>query len=199
MIACYNMRMTFSPSDKGFTLVELMVSISIFIFMTALLVAKYGNFNQSVLLTNLAYDIALTIRTAQTYGLSVQGQQVGGFQSAYGVAFCKSGCSGLPNEKSIVLFADKNNNGIYDGVSTDAEINQYSIKRGAKIKSLCVVEGCSSFNDRLDISFLRPDPNAKICAGGSCTNAYAKIFLEAADGSVRTVVVRSVGQVSVEN
>ena len=66
------------PSRSGgFTLIELIVSVAIFVFMTALVVAKYGNFNQSVLMTDLAYDIALTLRTAQTYGVSVQGQAPG--------------------------------------------------------------------------------------------------------------------------
>ena len=81
--------------NKGFTLIELLVCITIFVIMTALLLFKYGNFNQSVLLTNLAYDTALTIRTAQNYGLSVKavkdasGADVicssSNFQCAYGV------------------------------------------------------------------------------------------------------------------
>src|SRR6185369_4435025 len=76
-------------SKRGFTLIELLISVAIFVYMTGLLVAKYGNFNQSVLLTDLAYDVALTIRTAQTYGLSVKAvnSSPSPYQYAYGVDF----------------------------------------------------------------------------------------------------------------
>src|SRR4051812_36480456 len=88
----YNINMfSLSKKSKGFTLVELMISVAIFIILTVLLVAKYGNFNQGVLFTNLAYDMALTLRTAQTYGLSVQNQEQSSqpiFQYPYGVSFC---------------------------------------------------------------------------------------------------------------
>ncbi len=58
--------------SRGFTLIELVISIAIFVIMTALVVAKYGNFNQGALLTDTAYDIALVLHTAQSYGLSVK-------------------------------------------------------------------------------------------------------------------------------
>jgi prepilin-type N-terminal cleavage/methylation domain-containing protein len=50
--------------NKGFTLVELMVTVGIFTIISGLLLARYSNFNQGIILTNLAYDIALTIRSA---------------------------------------------------------------------------------------------------------------------------------------
>jgi len=99
---------------RAFTLVELMVSVGIFLMMTGLVVAKYGNFNQSVLLTNLAYDVALTIRTAQTYGLSVRNNDLSNsssdFQSGYGVHLDTStrpdSNSGNNFNQEIIFFAD---------------------------------------------------------------------------------------------
>lgn len=204
----------FRTGKRAFTLVELMVSISIFFIMTALLVAKYGNFNNSVLLTNLAYDIALTIRTAQTYGISVQGQQ-NIFQYPYGVAFCVlDSCAGGETSfgnKQIVLFADKNNSkGAYDTVGGNADIekNTYSIQRGAKIVKICsLVNGvCATNYNRAEISFQRPNPDAIICGSTSgAPNACAagttldalEIVIQAPDGSTRKVDVNKVGQVSV--
>ena len=49
-----------------------MVTISIFVIMTALILARYTGFNSGTLLTNVAYDTALTMKVAQTYGLAVR-------------------------------------------------------------------------------------------------------------------------------
>ena len=48
------MKNKFTKFQKGYTLVELVITITIFAAMTAYLLAKYGTFNQSVALTNLA-------------------------------------------------------------------------------------------------------------------------------------------------
>ena len=188
-------------SPRGFTLIELIVSISIFAMMTALVVAKYGNFNQSVLLTNLAYDMALTIRTAQTYGVSVR-QEGGDFKYPYGVYF--SSVSG--NNTSFVFFVDMNldvtDQGYYD--VADQIINTYTLKRGAKIQQICTNTTCSSIEDELHITFKRPDPDARFCVTSTCgvmgapAETYVKIVIEGTDGSTRAVVVRKNGQISVE-
>ncbi|MEK7501417.1 MAG: type II secretion system protein [Patescibacteria group bacterium] len=182
---------------KGFTLVELLVTTSIFVFITALLLTKYGNFNQSVLLTNLAYDIALTIRTAQTYGLSVQ-KSTGSatqFKYAYGVHFDG-------NNQSFIFFTDSdpdNGNKIY--TNNDVKISTYNIKRGAKILGFCTSDSCGNAPeniDSVDISFLRPNPDAQICVDGTCGQSYLKIIVQAIDDSTRNIVIRRTGQVSVE-
>jgi len=198
--------------------------------MTVLLVAKYGNFNQSVLLTNLAYDIALTLRTAQTYGLSVQGQ-TGEFGYAYGVDFCAltencpkpSNDNILVDNQHITMFADVDGLGGYkDNVSggDDFYVSSYSIKRGARIVGFCAVNNCPNPDPNLDtsikrvvITFKRPYPDAIICVSAdasanssSCAKltgmatkpkSYVKIFIEASDGSRRTIVVRESGEIAV--
>ncbi|OHA24392.1 MAG: hypothetical protein A3D50_00035 [Candidatus Taylorbacteria bacterium RIFCSPHIGHO2_02_FULL_44_12] len=186
---------------RGFTLVELMVSLGIFTFMTLLLVTKYGNFNQSVLLTDLAYDVALTIRTAQTYGLSVKNAGTGTnpFQYSYGVDFSPE-TSGLNNNRVLTFFVDINGNNYYDG--GDLVVSTYSIKRGAKILSVCSGSGpgsCTAPSSpaQLDVTFKRPNPDAIICANGVCGSSYAMVTLEGTGGGIRTVVVRDNGQISV--
>lgn len=185
-------------SIRGFALVELLVTIGIFAFMTALLMAKYGTFNQSVLMTNLAYDVALTIRTAQTFGLSIKAQN-NSFQNVYGVRF-----SIAPDESNqIILFASPNDH-IYEG---DTEkVSSFTLKRGAIVSGLCVGDGPTSCTITspiwLDISFKRPDPDAIICWADTdsiCATRYkyAEITLKATDGSTRVVSVRKTGQVSV--
>ncbi|MBU6427195.1 prepilin-type N-terminal cleavage/methylation domain-containing protein [Patescibacteria group bacterium] len=204
--------MSHRNSPKGFTLVELLVTVSIFVFMTALMLAKYGNFNQSVLLTNLAYDVALTIRTAQTYGISVRGTDVNGtqnFSTAYGVDFndaATPACDSYSTKYAFAMFADSTLNGWCDtGEAMSDHI--YHITRGDFISALCTgsdENNCSTVVNELGISFLRPNPEAKICSGAGsgpvdCTATYARITISAPDNSTRTVSVRSNGQISVGN
>ena len=213
---------------RAFTLIELLVSLAIFAFMTAFLLAKYGTFNQNTLLTNVAYDTALTIRTAQNYGLNVQnattdetvgcgtGAQYssGGscFYYAYGVHF-----DGTGDHNAFTLFLDLNTGQIGAGVyvlplpgNTPSEvINTYKMNTGYSIQSLCVgsdANHCTNVNS-LDITFRRPIPDAVIngedAVGGTpstsqSNQAYAKITLTA-NGSTKSVVVQSTGQISITN
>lgn len=199
--------------NKGFTLVELLVSIGIFVIMTALLVARYGSFNDSTLLNNLAYDVALTIRTAQTYGMSVKRADatITGYKNAYGVDF------DLSNNSQFMLFSDFNNGNGNDSVykNNDTIINKYQIKAGSKITGICVTNNdtCTDFSNnngsnknQLDITFKRPDPNAVICSTNSGSNcqdndkySLAKIRLTSASGLNRIITVRSTGQISIED
>ena len=169
-----------SRRKKGFTIVELVVSIAIFALMTALVVSRYGSFNQNTLLTNMAYDLALTVRTAQTYGLSVKSADAtsNNFAAAYGVHF------DLKSPTTFTLFIDENKNGFYDPASpgspsgSDQSISTYTITQGASILNICLgsqYSDCLSTNpyvaqhvlnasamssDAIDITYRRPNPDA---------------------------------------
>ncbi len=183
---------------RAFTLVELLVSVGIFVAMTSLVVGKYGNFNQSVLLTDLAYDVALTIRLAQSYGTSVKASETGSsFQYAYGVHLDTT----AGNNQQIVLFADSNSSFVgYD--PADEIVSTYAIKRGAVISHYCTISGsCTTGTPgTLDVLFKRPDPNALICLNGTlCADTFVQIMLKSTDGSLRSVKVYNNGQISVQN
>jgi prepilin-type N-terminal cleavage/methylation domain-containing protein len=203
-------------TKSGFTLIELMVSLAIFAFMTAFLLAKYGTFDQNTLLTNLAYDTAITIRSAQSYGLNVQGvlnastcNGQAGFTAGnpcffypYGVHFGNP----TPNNQ-FILFTDLNqgtaNAGLYTGSNED--VSKYTMNRGYTIQSICAGTASSTCAQlsSLDITFKRPNPDAIIdgaqLVGGPVTNqAYAKITLTA-NGLTQSVVVQSTGQISITN
>lgn len=183
--------------EKAFTLVELLVSVAIFALMTALVVAKYGSFNQSIFLTNLAYDVALTIRTAQTYGLSVKSADdtAPSYSSptyAYGVDLA------MAVNNQFTLYADRNGNALYD---SGEQVSTYAIKRGAVISGVCAADStdCTvGTTGTLSLLFKRPDPQANICFS-SCGMMMGKVELKATDGSVRTVIIRKNGQITVSN
>ena len=211
---------------KGFTLIELIVSIAIFAAMTALVIAKYGTFNQNTLLTNMAYDMALTIRTAQTYGLSVKSSDsnANNFSGTYGVHF------DMNNPTQFVFYSDKNGNNVYDDTVNET-ITKYTLTQGAKIFSICMstdVSACDASHtagqntsNALDIIYKRPNPDAQAyCVSSSVPTSpcsiinvvssanplnpinspIAVITIQSSDGTNKQiVVVRRNGQISVGN
>lgn len=168
--------------NKGFTLIELMITVGIFAIMTALLVAKYGTFNNGVLLTNLAYDIALNIRSAQSYGLNTRGDDSDSFIGTYSVSFEK-------NKKHFIL--------------TGGGLEKMTyIKRGSYIKELRVGSSYdkTSTVEEIAITFNRPDPSARISVPGSPVNyTYGEIIVSSAEGVTKKIIIQSTGQIYVSN
>ncbi len=205
---------------KGFTLLELLVSISIFAFMTTLLVAKYGTFNQGILLKNLAYDVALTIRNAQSYGLNVRSAPTadarysGEFNLPYGVYFNMSSAIdrnhpalNVPYNKEIIFFVDRDGNDFYSGVTEDISVS--TIKRGSQVYSMCVgadstdcVGVDNNFKPEVSVLFKRPNPNAIISTGpGLRGYTYFELRLLPNDlnqTKMIKVIVYGTGQISVK-
>ena len=193
--------MKIKTSQKGFTLIELLVSIGIFVLMTALLLSRYSNFNQDAILTNAAYDLALTIREAQTYGLNVRSAPGAStnysneFKYAYGVSLQRS-------PSHFTLFVDSDNGGgnyYYDGSQSDEMIRRTTFKRGIIISELkvCNTLPCINNISPVNISFLRPNPEAIILFGGNTYN-YVQIVLRKPNGDERSIIVNKVGQITVE-
>jgi prepilin-type N-terminal cleavage/methylation domain-containing protein len=191
--------------NSGFTLVELLVTITIFTVLTGVVLFSQSKFNSSILLTNLAYDIALTTRQAQNYGINIKEYDAGEFLP-YGVHF------DLSSTKSFILFADhgyynnKEKVSPYDGGVTFCDlghgcVNRYNIQGGNFISALCVTSGEGETCDleKLDIIFQRPDPDAKIYAGGVTDTTYSKavIVVTGSDGSTREVVVQANGLIQI--
>jgi prepilin-type N-terminal cleavage/methylation domain-containing protein len=64
--------MRFTVSEiKGFTLVEMLVSIAIFVLITTVVVFRHASFNASVQLSNAVYDLALQFRQSQFEAVNV--------------------------------------------------------------------------------------------------------------------------------
>ena len=200
---------------KGFTLIELMVTVTIMMIMTAIVLFGYNQFNESTILSSLAYDMSLTIRQAQVYGIasregtgSNQGNSIGAtsfnnFNNPYGVHFDTT------NSLAFSLFVDGNVNNVLDSSGLDTVLQSYSFQRNISIKSLCVVVGISgscNLAKTLDITFIRPNPEEIIRATDFNTgmdlgtnSSSATITMQNSDGSLtKSVVVTSTGQISVQ-
>lgn len=186
-------------AKKGFSLVELLVVVGIFTIVTGVVLARHSRFNSSILLGSLSYDIALSIREAQVFGLSVRGV-ASNFQVGYGVHFSGPG--------SYTLFADTYPTGSpnkrYD--PEDTVVSAYTLSTGHSIARYCGVtamgaEECSNtlLIDRLDIVFLRPDPDATISSANPGVYSRGAITVRSSVGETRTISVASTGQISVAN
>ncbi len=203
-----------SKYNTGFTLIELLVTIVIFVILTGVVLFNQRGFDNTVLLNNLTYDIALTIRQAQTFGVntreSASSTSITGYVfPPYGIFLNIDNTAG-GSDKNIILFSDTtpdskfNNELSLSCPANDAEcVQRYSIKRGSYIKQICVplgiVEDCDV--QKLTIMFKRPKPDALIYAGINKTTklGQAKITISSADGSAESsVVVTSIGQIYVQ-
>ena len=208
--------------QRGFTLIELLVTISIFVIITGFVLFNQSAFNSSILLSNLAYDLALTIRQAQSFGVSGKYINVStvGIKPIFGVHFE----AGAVNGRYLVLFSDIDNSrtlgprgGSYNGVISSGTfcpnepecLEKAAIKRGNIISGFCQAnddDTCVSNSDYatntfLDISFKRPDPDATIVLNRGTLNPIDRVRIELTSTQDptkgRAVIVNKLGQIYV--
>ena len=175
------------PVRRGFTLIEMIVVLAIITIITAIILVSQTTFNHTLLLTDTAYTVALSVRETQTLGLS--SEAFNGVQNAgYGVHFaaapassylqfidsspgvptnvplwCPAGTVGTPNAKP--------GNCIYDGSSRDGLVRTYAFNQ-AFTEQFCafnagVAVGYGGLSSAcptsapalqsLDVVFLRPN------------------------------------------
>jgi prepilin-type N-terminal cleavage/methylation domain-containing protein len=188
---------------RGFTLIELLVTMAIMTLISGLILANHNKFGGSVLLQNLAYDVALTMREAQVYGIAVRRFGSTGFTAGYGVHL-ETGA----NNKTYWIFADASGtpNGKYDTGGGEL-VRAITIQRGYHIQQLCTtsgsVENCTA--SQLDVLFIRPAPDAWISRNGgncypdrtSCQDS-ARVVVASPQGATMSVKIYANGQISVE-
>ncbi len=199
---------------KGFTLLELLVSIGIIGLITAVVVFNQKDFSDQVSLSNVANEIDLQIREAQVYGTSVR-EYSGSFSNAYGVSF-NIGNNGSSNSSFISFVDNQSVNGFYDSPgscspgSTSECLGRINLLRGNTITKICADKtgnppSCSPANiGRVDITFLRPSPEAKIFFFNPGGNPFipnydsVSIELTSPKGKKMNVKVYTSGQIAVQ-
>ena len=180
-------------------MIELVVVTGIMVLMSSILLGNYNRFGGAITLRNVVYDVALTMREAQTYGISVRkfGEGAGSFGAGYGVHLEKTSPS------NYVMFADAvNSNGLYDAGES---VNLYSMTGGYQIIDLRATPtgGGAEVSDldELDILFKRPDPDAYIRTNDDTNNLHQRacIIIRSPRGDVLSIEVELTGQISVLN
>ena len=202
-------------TQRAFTLIELVAVMAIIIIVTSVTLANNSRFGGTVLLQNLAYDMALSIRQAQVYGIAVRGYSANNFSAGYGMHFSTSEAGG---SLQYELFADKNRDGLFTS-DLDPDIDEnvpptHYIGRGYYISGLSILEPGASTEtsvSTIDILFKRPEPTACISANSNSAidSAYlckrippkerARITVTSPRGESKSIVVEATGQISVQS
>lgn len=176
---------------RGFTVIEMIIVTAIIAVIATVVIVSRSSFESTTLLSSTAYDVALTVRSMQNYGISSRIQTTAGaLRAGYGAHFDSS------VKDKFILFADKDapsdspakchpsrDKGAPDAKygdcaydeDKDAEIQTYEFGNGVSIKKICAKRGdgvyCSSsiskHLDTFDIVFTRPNADAFMSINGA--------------------------------
>lgn len=204
-----------SRLTAGFTIVEMLVVLAIIGVITAIVFTNQGAFNKTAILTNTAYDVALSLRDTENYGLG--GRAVGDTSSGYGVRFS------LGTPKSYIVFADtypapspsspchpvtdptvlgsQSGNCAYD-TGQDVSVGTYTLGNNITVSDFCAhssggwscAAGGGGFST-LDVVFARPNPDPFIGTDGAYSSLLTEacVTLAAPEGSSRSITITGAG------
>ncbi len=211
----------FYTLKRGVTVVELLIVLAIIGVLTVVMTTSHTTFNRTILLSYTAYDVALTIRSAETYGLGTRVTSSDMLSNTgYGIHI-------TPNSASFTFFADENTpsnsnqchqlrtgadgsepdaiagNCAYDGDSEKVQL--YTLGNGMKITNVYGYRpGAATPRDEvgagqsLDMVFARPNPKAFMSyMGAYVEGASACLEIASPQGGTSHVYVGSTGQVTV--
>lgn len=211
-----------TPEPRGFTLVEMIVVLAIIVMITGIALSGQTQFDRSLTVTDTAYTVALSVRQAQTYGLS--SRTYGSTPNAgYGAHFsittpttytlfadvisAVAPVASCPIRSGQSLPDDKPGDCAYQASGNEGFQN-FTFGRGFKITNICGkdtanVLRCTSdgYLTGIDVVFIRPNTDSVVTGLRNAGNVQlndAQITISPPDGSaVRTVCVTKVGEVSV--
>lgn len=151
-------------NKKGFTLVEVLVSMTIIVILMTLVIVRFQGIDSADRnLRNNAQELSSVLILAKDYAHSGYDCCAGDNENGYGVYV---DLDNSPDE--YLMFADKNDNYIYDGESTDEIIETYSFKNNVKWYSVAPYTGLGYVgNFTGDWSFCFPIPSGKMYFKGT--------------------------------
>ena len=208
----------------GFTLVEMMVVLAIISIITTIALFGQSDFNRSVLLTDTAYTVALSLREMQSLGLSSRKTATGVQNAGYGAYFATA------NQGSYLLFGDttpvnpvpanclvgtantpeaKPGDCIYTPGS-DVIVQTYTFGRGFMISKICGYDSAAGVKrcsddpvaplSALNVVFLRSTTESTVVGynGSWRPLTSAEVYIASADAlGTRAICISRVGQISV--
>lgn len=163
---------------RGFTMIELLISITIFSLLSAVVLVKYNTFSVKSEFSNAAESIVLALREAQVYGVASK-ESAGGtgpipcgpagspFDCVYGVHFSAN----AGENKQITVFIDENDDYVYRAGERIVETITWN--GSIFIDKLECLPGASGFctGNTMDVTFRRPNPDAFVTDVTPCSSA----------------------------
>jgi type II secretory pathway pseudopilin PulG len=199
--------------NAGFSVLELIITISIFVVLTTGFLLNYNSFNKRITLDTLAQEIAQWARETQISAMGVKrSSAVLSTHSGYGLHF------DIATPDRFIYFADRlANQNRYDAgtgacgtAGTECE-RVVMLPVGNVISALCgetssngatCTGGVFKNSNVFDVVFTRPNPDASILgdlSGSSFPTAYsrARITVTSVKGYSRTIEIWTTGQITV--
>ncbi len=190
-----------NKNNKGLTLVELLVTIGVFIIISSMAVISHRSASGAQKLKMSAQKLASDIRKMQSFVLNLQ-EHHGGFpDGGWGIVLYNN----AGEEDHYILFADSDGDTVYDDDGTELYMD---IKLPVGIKfSAWKGDGVDiSSNSRLVASFQPPDPSVTLCRSQNNNNCTTDVFdivelvLSNNDNSItRTIEINKYGLIDVQN
>ncbi len=192
----------------GFTLVEMIVVITIFTVLLSIMVINQNSWNMKLAVNTDALEVGLVLRQSQINSLAVRESTSSTgdkFDISYGVYF------DINNNKNYIYFADLDGDSRYD---VGEELSTMTLKNDITIYQICGSLPnfphfyCSDTHglSKIAILFRRPDSKADIKFLNSSGNVISSVFSPAyiriryrdsrAEGSHRSIIVQQNGQIS---
>ncbi len=197
--------MFLSPSGKkGFTFIELAVTVGVFAILSTLAVGNFRNTTKALSLNSLANLIASDIRRAQVKGISNQSYPDTNYIApAIGISFDTTYVT------AYMMFSDTDGNFINNnlGAACAGECTErLVIKDGSKISHIYAKRtagGTIKSLDSLHFTFQRPDPEPMIKGKENDLITrdyyYAEIWLTSRDNLLtKKIVVWKTGMVAIQ-
>lgn len=179
-------RSTSTKNGAGFTVIELLISISIIVILSAIVFINYKEGQKRLTLERAAYKLAQDIRGVQAKAGEELTDCIGvtGYQYGYGIYFTTS------QKYEYILFADCDGDNIYDGGNEELSKIKLEKEKGIEIQSFFPVAS------RLDIVFVPPDPTVYI--NNNDPSLIANIILKIIDiSSSKTITVNKAGLIDI--
>jgi len=169
----------------GFSLPEVIISLSIIVMITAIFLSNYRDAEKRSDLSLSAQNLVSDIHLAQSYALGLA-EYAGEVPSGgWGLHFD----SATSSADRYIIFADINANQRYDVGEEDPD----SGGRTMYFSKTTKIKGFNSVTSPLDITFLPPDPITTIY-GGSGTSTVADIILtEIVNNTEKSIQINFLG------
>jgi len=174
----------FLKSDNsGFTLLEILIAISIIILMTGLVMTNYHSSQKELALQRAAYKFSQDVRRAAEMAMAAK-QISGSFPDGYGLYLDQSWGS------YYKLYADENGDERYNG--SDTELETIYLEHGIIIKNANPAV--------FSVNFRPPAPIVKLKDGGGGNKDWVEVTfsLESDPSKTKVIRINGIGMVEIQ-